>query len=104
MITQIVRDFLLIPNGISDPNNHFNTDLISGLIILAVVSLVIFGGIKRIGKGSVQNGAAMVVIYVVSVVYILLLVHMDVLEISNIDCNRRFYCKFSNGWGCGRLL
>ena len=31
-VTQIVRDFLLIPNGISDPNNHFNTDLISGLI------------------------------------------------------------------------
>ena len=77
-VTQIVRDFLLIPNGISDPNNHFNTDLISGLIILAVVSLVIFGGIKRIGKVASKMVPAMVVIYVVSVVYILL-VHMDVL-------------------------
>ena len=77
-VTQIVRDFLLIPNGISDPNNHFNTDLISGLIILAVVSLVIFGGIKRIGKVASKMVPAMVVIYVVSVVYILM-VHMDVL-------------------------
>jgi len=77
-VTQIVRDFLLIPNGISDPNNHFNTDLISGLIILAVVSLVVFGGIKRIGKVASKMVPAMVVIYVVSVVYILL-VHMDVL-------------------------
>ena len=77
-VTQIVRDFLLIPNGISDPNNHFNTDLISGLIILAVVSLVIFGGIKRIGKVASKMVPAMVVIYVGSVAYILL-VHIDVL-------------------------
>lgn len=77
-VTQIVRDFLLIPNGISDPNNHFNTDLISGLVILAVVSLVIFGGIKRIGKVASKMVPAMVVIYVGSVAYILL-VHIDVL-------------------------
>ena len=77
-VTQIVRDFLLIPNGISDPNNHFNTDLISGLVILSVVSLVIFGGIKRIGKVASKMVPAMVVIYVGSVAYILL-VHIDVL-------------------------
>lgn len=77
-VTQIVRDFLLIPNGISDPNNHFNTDLISGLVILAVVSLVIFGGIKRIGKVASKMVPVMVVIYVGSVAYILL-VHIDVL-------------------------
>ncbi len=77
-VTQIVRDFLLIPNGISDPNNHFGTDLISGLIILGVVSLVIFGGIKRIGKVAAKMVPVMVVIYVGSVAYILL-VHLDVL-------------------------
>lgn len=77
-VTQIVRDFLLIPNGIADPNNHFSTDLISGLIILAVVSLVIFGGIKRIGKVASKMVPAMVVIYVSSVLYILA-VHVDVL-------------------------
>tara|TARA_Y200000002_G_scaffold162968_1_gene134539 strand:+ start:4078 stop:5415 length:1338 start_codon:yes stop_codon:yes gene_type:complete len=77
-VTQIVRDFLLIPNGISDPNNHFNTDLISGLVILAAVSLVIFGGIKRIGKVASKMVPAMVVLYVGSVAYILL-VHVDVL-------------------------
>ena len=77
-VTQIVRDFLLIPNGISDPNNHFNTDLLSGLVILAAVSLVIFGGIKRIGKVASKMVPAMVVLYVGSVAYILL-VHVDVL-------------------------
>lgn len=77
-VTQIVRDFLLIPNGIADPNHHFNTDLISGLIILAVVSLVIFGGIKRIGKVASKMVPAMVILYVSSVMYILA-VHIDVL-------------------------
>ena len=77
-VTQIVRDFLLVPNGLTDPANHFNTDLISGLVILAIVSIVIFGGIKRVGKVASKMVPAMVVIYV-SCVFIIIGKHFDVL-------------------------
>lgn len=103
-VTQIVRDFLLIPNGISDPNNHFNTDLISGLIILAVVSLVVFGGIKRIGKVASKMVPAMVLIYVVSVVYILM-VHIDVLgEYLRLIVTDAFTANSVMGGAVGALI
>ena len=70
-VTQIVRDFVLIPNGLADAVNHFNTDLISGIVILAIVSLVIFGGIKRVGKVASKMVPAMVVIYVACVLVII---------------------------------
>ena len=70
-VTQIVRDFVLIPNGLADAANHFNTDLISGIVILAIVPLVIFGGIKRVGKVASKMVPAMVVIYVACVLVII---------------------------------
>ena len=70
-VTQIVRDFVLVPNGLADATNHFNTDLISGIVILAIVSLVIFGGIKRVGKVASKMVPAMVVIYVACVLVII---------------------------------
>jgi AGCS family alanine or glycine:cation symporter len=70
-VTQIVRDFVLIPNGLADAANHFNTDLISGIVILSIVSLVIFGGIKRVGKVASKMVPAMVVIYVACVLVII---------------------------------
>jgi AGCS family alanine or glycine:cation symporter len=70
-VTQIVRDFLLVPNGLTDPANHFSTDLISGIVILGIVSLVIFGGIKRVGKVASKMVPAMVVIYVACVLVII---------------------------------
>ncbi len=77
-VTQIVRDFVLVPNGFTDPNNHFTSDLISGLVILGIVSIVIFGGIKRVGKVASKMVPAMVVIYV-GCVLVILGIHIDVL-------------------------
>lgn len=70
-VTQIVRDVILIPNGLTSAGDSFTTDLFSGLVILSIVSLVIFGGIKRIGKVASKMVPAMVVIYVSCVLYIL---------------------------------
>lgn len=77
-VTQIVRDFVLIPNGLTDAANHFNTDLISGIVILSIVSLVIFGGIKRVGKVASKMVPAMVVIYVACVL-VIIGINIDVL-------------------------
>jgi len=77
-LNQAVRDIILVPNGWADPNNHFGTDLITGIIILLIVGTVIFGGIKRIGKVASKMVPSMVVLYVVSVL-IILTIHFDVL-------------------------
>ncbi len=69
-LTQIFRDVVLIPNNIIQEET-FAVNLICGLVITAIVSLVIFGGIKRIASVASKMVPGMVVIYVVSVLYIL---------------------------------
>lgn len=77
-LNQAIRDVILIPNGWADPANHFNTDLITGIILLLIVGTVILGGIKRIGKVASRMVPSMVVLYVGSVLLILA-IHVDVL-------------------------
>ena len=78
-LTQAIQDILLIPNGIEGTqiNAGFlsfkDTDLYIGMVILIFVSMVIFGGIKRIGKVAGKMVPVMVVIYFISVIGILLI-------------------------------
>ncbi len=67
-LTQIVRDVVLLPNGVGA---GFITDLISGLVVASLVGLVIFGGIKRIGKVTGRMVPLMVAFYVISVLLII---------------------------------
>ena len=77
-LTAILRDVVLIPNGLMTAEAPFMGNLITGIVILAIVSLVIFGGIKRIGKVASRMVPAMVVLYV-GVILIILAIHIDVL-------------------------
>lgn len=77
-LTQAIRDIILVPNGLTDANDHFFSDLMTGLVILLFVGTVIFGGIKRIGKVASRMVPAMVVLYFSSVL-IILGIHVDVL-------------------------
>ena len=70
-LTQIFHDVVLIPNGII-AEATFGSNLILGLVIAALVSIVIFGGIKRIAQVASRMVPTMVVVYVISVLYILL--------------------------------
>ncbi|WP_445664095.1 alanine/glycine:cation symporter family protein [Fodinibius sp. AD559] len=70
-LTQILRDSIYIPQGWVAKNAHMGGDLITGLVLVVLVSLVIFGGIKRIGKVTSKLVPAMVVIYVGCVIAIL---------------------------------
>ena len=72
-LTQIVRDVVLVPYGVSA---GFATNLISGLLVATVVGVVIFGGIKRIGKVTGRMVPVMVALYMLSVLYIIL-THTD---------------------------
>jgi len=67
-MTQVIRDVVLIPANV---NTGLGSDLITGLIIAIIVALVIFGGIKRIGKVTGRMVPIMVVLYILAVLYIL---------------------------------
>ncbi len=68
---QIFRDVVLIPNGIISEAT-FGINLAIGLVIASLVSIVIFGGIKRIARVASRMVPSMVVVYVISVLYILM--------------------------------
>ena len=67
-LTQVVRDVVLIPNQVEA---GFTSDLISGLVVAVLVGVVIFGGIKRIGKVTGRLVPIMVALYVVLVLFII---------------------------------
>ncbi|MDZ7660404.1 sodium:alanine symporter family protein [Fodinibius sp.] len=70
-LTQILRDSIYIPQGWVAANAHMGGDLITGFVLVVLVSIVIFGGITRIGKVTSKLVPAMVVIYVGCVIAIL---------------------------------
>jgi len=67
-LTQVVRDVVLIPNQVA---SGFTSNLVSGLIVAVLVGIVIFGGIKRIGKVTGRMVPVMVVLYVIAVLFII---------------------------------
>lgn len=71
-LTAIVREVGFKRNGINPPD-FFWIDFIFGVLLVVLVSLVIFGGIKRIATVASKMVPAMVVLYVISVSGILLL-------------------------------
>ena len=67
-LTQMVRDVLLVPNNI---NTSMTTDLLTGVVISIFVGLVVIGGIKRIGNVTGRLVPTMVVVYTLTVLYII---------------------------------
>ena len=74
-LTQALNDILLIPNGV---DVGLKSNIIIGLILVGITSLVILGGIKRISSVASRLVPSMVLIYFVLVV-IILIAHNDVL-------------------------
>ncbi len=67
-LTQVFRDVVLQPNGVKV---GLMSDLITGLIIALFMSIVIFGGIKRIGRVTSRMVPLMVIIYIAIVLFII---------------------------------
>lgn len=68
-LTQMIRDVILVPNNIE---TSFQSDLITGIIISIIVGIVVIGGIKRIGNVTGRVVPLMVVVYTLTVLYIIL--------------------------------
>jgi alanine or glycine:cation symporter, AGCS family len=83
-LTQIIRDMLLAENALLGYDvmilsGSFITetgfrlsDIIVGIVLVILVSLVIFGGIKRIGHVAARLVPLMVLLYIFTVVYIII--------------------------------
>ncbi len=54
-------------------NNQFYNDFFIGIIVMSIVSLVILGGIQRIGIVASKLAPIMVITYLLSVIYIMLI-------------------------------
>lgn len=67
-LTQAVNYIVLAPNGIE---TGFFTNLIIGIILVILTSIVIFGGLRRISETVGKLVPAMVVLYFISVMIIL---------------------------------
>ena len=71
-LTQIIRDFVYVPQGIF-VNSSFIGNAITGLIIALIVASVIFGGIQRIAKVASKLVPIMVGLYLFAALIILIL-------------------------------
>ncbi len=67
-LTQMIRDVVLIPNNFTA---SFQTDLITGIVISILVGIVVIGGIKRIGNVTGRVVPLMIIVYTVTVLYII---------------------------------
>ena len=70
-LTQILRDGFYLPAGLISADQAFMGNFLTSLVLVALVSIVIFGGIKRIGRVASRMVPFMVALYVAAVLVIL---------------------------------
>ncbi|MFY0629023.1 MAG: alanine:cation symporter family protein [Flavobacteriaceae bacterium] len=73
-LTQAINDILLKPNGI-EVSDYTNLGI--GIFLVIITSMVVLGGLKRIGKVTARLVPSMVLLYFV-LVMIILVTHIDV--------------------------
>lgn len=71
-LVQILREVLFIPNGWLAAGQEANFNLGAGVAMAALVSVVIFGGIARIGAVASKMVPTMVVLYMLAAAWILI--------------------------------
>lgn len=85
-------------------NNEFTAKLLLGITIAIITSLVIFGGIQRIGKVAGKLVPIMVVIYLITVLTILVLKVNFIPEIFSLIFTDAFSGKAVLGGALGSLI
>ena len=73
-LTQAINDIMLVPNGI-EVNMYTNLGI--GFVLVIITSMVVLGGLERIGKVTSKLVPAMVLLYFI-LVAIILITHIDV--------------------------
>ena len=75
-IIEVINSVIINDNYLF--GNKFSSDLTIGICLSILVSLVIFGGIKRIGMVASRVAPIMVFVYMISVFY-LMIIHYDMI-------------------------
>ena len=89
-LTQAVNDIILIPNGV---DVGFKSNLILAIFLVAITSIIILGGLKRISNAASKMVPSMVLLYFALVVFIL---------ISNYELvPKYFYMIFTDAFSAG---
>ncbi len=99
--TQIIRDVLLVPSGVEGTDK---TNFMTGIVITVLVSLVIFGGIKRIGKVASKLVPAMVVLYFLVVAYIVISNYQAIIPSFSLILNDAFTGDAVLGGALGAII
>lgn len=100
-LTQAFLDIVLVPNGVEE---SFSLRLIIGIIITIIVALVVFGGIKRIGKVAGSLVPFMVIIYILSVLTILAMNFSAILPSFKLIFHDAFTADSVMGGAIGSLI
>ncbi|MFN1835606.1 alanine/glycine:cation symporter family protein [Balneola sp. MJW-20] len=103
-LVQILRDLIYVPQGWVEADAAFTGNLLTGIVLVGLVSLVIFGGIKRIATVASRLVPAMVVIYVVSVLAILAVHYAEVPKYLMLIVTDAFSGKAVMGGAVGQLI
>lgn len=70
-LTQIVREVVGIPYGLTAQESHFTFDLVFGLVMAGFVGYVIFGGVRRVGATAGRLVPLMVLMYLGATLFII---------------------------------
>ncbi len=102
-IVQVTKDVLLRPLGWVQGNEQI-TSLIIGLVIVTFTSLIIFGGIKKIGEAASRLVPTMVVVYIISVLVIMGANYQNVLANFLLIFTDAFQAKSVLGGAVGAII
>ena len=103
-LVQILREVVFIPNGWLEASQVFSFNLTSGILIAALVALVVFGGIVRIGAVTSKLVPAMVLLYMGSAIWILLENYQMVPQYLMLIISDAFTGKAVGGGALGTVI
>jgi AGCS family alanine or glycine:cation symporter len=99
--TQAIRDVVLADFGIE---GSFTSNFITAIILIGLTSMVIFGGIKRIGKVAGSLVPLMTVLYVGAVLYIIFRVPAQIIPSISLIFSDAFSGNAVLGGALGSLI
>jgi AGCS family alanine or glycine:cation symporter len=100
-LTQILKDVIFVPNMEEVPTS---INLYIGIALASIVGLVIFGGINRIGNVTGKVVPLMVIIYGISVIYILAVNGSHIIPSLKLIITDAFTGKAVMGGAVGALI
>ncbi len=100
-LTQILKDVIFIPNMSAVPSN---INLYIGFGLAAIVGIVIFGGVTRIGKVAGKVVPLMVIIYGVSVFWIIAMNHENIIPSLKLIITDAFSGQAVLGGAVGSMI